>query len=135
MKIDTLNNSKSSHLSIPLFNHAKQNYFNSSENIFANQCPTFFKHANDKNPIRNKRSDCTSDGYHIFSLLSFLISSFTTVINIVNNININNNNNNNNNNDNNNNNNNVNVNMMSRRRRRRHGKIIFNFILIYVLIV
>ena len=99
----------------------------SSFKVFERQCPIPFKDKQgEKN--RRKRSDCSSDGYHIFSLLSFLTASFSTIVNIVNNSNVNNNNNNNNNNDNNNNNNNVNVNMMPRKRRkRRQGKVAIVF--------
>ena len=121
MQLVNFNHSNNFYPSISSFYHIKQNYPYSSKNIFENQCPSLFKFGQQKNLNRRKRDDCTPDGYHIFGLLSFLMSSFTTVINIVNNININNNNNNNN--DNNNNNNNVNVNMMSRRRRRREGRL------------
>ena len=102
------------------FSYEKAN--DSSFRIFEQQCPIPF---HDKAIEENgsKRSDCSSDGYHIFSLLSFLVSSFTIIINISNNSNLNNNNNNNNNNDNNNNNNNVNVNMM-RKRKKRQGKFV-----------
>ena len=90
------------------------------------KCPVLFANYRESELERTRRGtgDCSQDGYHIFSLLSFLLSSFTTIINIVNNSNLNNNNNNNNNNDNNNNNNNVNVNMMKRRRRKRHGRVV-----------
>ena len=95
------------------------------------KCPVLFANNQEGDLERTKRGtdDCSQDGYHIFSLLSFLLSSFTTIINIVNNSNLNNNNNNNNNNDNNNNNNNVNVNMMKKRRRKRHGRgVVYHFI-------
>ena len=122
MKLDTVDQSININVSSISAEYNKRHHHLTSHIVFENQCPPFFDSYDDKKINRRKRSDCTPDGYHMFSLLSFLLSSFTTVINIVNNINVNNNNNNNNNNDNNNNNNNLNVNMMSKRRRRREGK-------------
>ena len=107
------------------FNERK-NMLSSGQISCENKCPVLFADDQEGELERTKRGagDCSQDGYHIFSLLSFLLSSFTTIINIVNNSNLNNNNNNNNNNDNNNNNNNVNVNMMRRRRRKRNGRVV-----------
>ena len=108
----------------------RENMLNSTEINYRYKCPVLFAHDQESEFKRIKRAgDCSKDSYHIFSLLSFLLSSFTTIINIVNNSNLNNNNNNNNNNDNNNNNNNVNVNMMKRRRRKRNSRaVIYTFI-------
>ena len=104
----------------------RENMLSSAKITYEYKCPVLFADDKESELERTKRGagDCSQDGYHIFSLLSFLLSSFTTIINIVNNSNLNNNNNNNNNNDNNNNNNNVNVNMMKKRRRKRHGRVV-----------
>ena len=122
----------------PLTHYARTFEFNEQKTtvrstpiIYEYKCPILFANNQEGGLERAKRGtgDCSQDGYHIFSLLSFLLSSFTTIINIVNNSNLNNNNNNNNNNDNNNNNNNVNVNMMKKRRRKRNGRVVvYDFI-------
>ena len=108
----------------------------SAQITYEYKCPVLFADDQESELERTKRGagDCSPDGYHIFSLLSFLLSSFTTIINIVNNSNLNNNNNNNNNNDNNNNNNNVNVNMM-KRRRKRHGRVVIYISITHWLVV
>ena len=133
-----MNHSISSWKEVPLAHHAGTFEFNEQKTTVRltpitdeYKCPVLFVNNQESELERTKRGmvDCSQDGYHIFSLLSFLLSSFTTIINIVNNSNLNNNNNNNNNNDNNNNNNNVNVNMMKKRRRKRHGRVvIYDFI-------
>ena len=78
----------------------------------ANSCPSGFSYLNTElNPAsstgRTHHAHCKPDPFSIFSLLGFLTASFSTVVNIVNNISVNNNNNNNINNNNNNNNQNA----------------------------
>ena len=107
----------------------REHMLNLTEINYRYKCPVLFANDQESEFKRIKRAgDCSKDSYHIFSLLSFLLSSFTTIINIVNNSNLNNNNNNNNNNDNNNNNNNVNVNMMRRKRRTRNSRVVIYFL-------
>ena len=118
----SLNNNFTSNY-LKLLNHNRRNtLYQSSLTIFQGKCPVLFSDNQGTNFERRKRSDCSQDQYHMFSLLSFFLSSFTSILNIVNNANLNNNNNNNNNNDNNNNNNNLNVNMMKRKRKKRQGR-------------